>query len=380
MSIRISFLTGTRADYGKLKPLMQKVQQLPNFESTILVTGMHLLEQYGLTVKQIELDDLGRIFLIPNSTSSQTMEASLARTIERLAEHLSQNPTDLLIVHGDRIEALAGAIVGALRNIPVAHIEGGEVSGTVDGLIRHSISKLSHLHFVSNYEAKQRLLQLGEDTRNIFVIGSPDVDILLSANLPSLEIVKARYGISFNEYAIAIFHPVTNEMETLREQVNNFCDALSKSENNYVIIKPNNDMGTELVQEGLSKLQDPNKYQHIPSMRFEYFLTLLRNASYIIGNSSAGVREAAYYGVPAINVGSRQRERHKNHLIIDSDPLSNEILEAISKSQFLLKTPVQGFGAGNSAELFGEIINESNFFPINTDKEFIDFMNKGEEK
>lgn len=378
MSIRISFLTGTRADYGKLKPLMQKIQQLPNFEPTILVTGMHLLDQYGLTCKQIELDDLGRIFLIPNSTSSQTMEASLARTIESLAEHLTLNPTDLLIVHGDRIEALAGAIVGALRNIPVAHIEGGEVSGTVDGLIRHSISKLSHLHFVSNNEAKQRLLQLGEDARNIFVIGSPDVDILLSANLPSLEIVKARYGINFNEYAIAIFHPVTNEVDTLREQVNNFCDALARSKNNYVIIKPNNDRGTELVQAGLSKLIDPNKYLHIPSMRFEYFLTLLKNASFIIGNSSAGVREAAYYGVPAVNIGSRQRERHKNHLIIDSEPISNHILDAISKSKFLLKTPIQGFGTGNSAELFGKIISESNFFPINTDKEFVDLLNKGE--
>lgn len=378
MSIRISFLTGTRADYGKLKPLMQKVQQLPNFESSILVSGMHLLEQYGLTARQIELDNLGRIFLIPNGTSSQTMETSLAKTIEKLAKHLTKNPTDLLVVHGDRIEALAGAIVGALRNIPVAHIEGGEVSGTVDGLIRHSISKLAHLHFVSNNEAKQRLLQLGEDSKNIFVIGSPDVDILLSANLPSLEYVKARYGINFNKYAIAIFHPVTNEMNTLREQVNNFCEALAKSENSYVIIKPNNDLGTKLVQKGLSKLQDTNKYLHIPSMRFEYFLTLLKNACFIIGNSSAGVREAAYYGVPAINIGSRQRKRHKNHLIIDSEPISEQILEAILHSQFLLKTPIQGFGAGNSAELFGEIINKSNFFPINTDKEFIDILKKGE--
>jgi len=154
---KIAFLTGTRADYGKLKPLITSISTNSDFEIHILVTGMHLLEQYGSTFAHVMDDRLGIIHLLPNQHPSQSMENCLARTIEQISEKCTDDSFDLLVVHGDRIEALAGAIVGALRNVPVAHIEGGEVSGTVDGLIRHSISKLSHLHFVSNEIAAKRL-------------------------------------------------------------------------------------------------------------------------------------------------------------------------------------------------------------------------------
>lgn len=369
---KIAFLTGTRADYGKLKPLIEAIKPHSEFEIHLLVTGMHLLEQYGSTVTHIMDDDLGRIHLLPNQHPSQTMETCLAKTIEQLSECSAQNNFDLLVVHGDRIEALAGAIVGALRNTPVAHIEGGEVSGTVDGLIRHSVSKLSHLHFVSNENAKIRLQQLGESSSSIFTIGSPDIDAMLFSSLPSLDEVKSRYQIDFSDYSILIFHPVTNEIEELPDIMEELVSAIVVSGSNYVVIKPNNDLGTNIIQQGLSRLTDPERYIHIPSMRFEYFLQLLKNANFIIGNSSAGVREASYYGVPAINIGTRQLNRNKNEMILDAGYESQQILESIKSVPEISRTPRKDFGDGQSGKKFAEILTQDNFWPIEINKVFID--------
>lgn len=370
----VSFLTGTRADYGKLKALMQVLAQSEAFEVQVLVTGMHLLPQYGMTVSQIINDNIGTVHIIPNNTTSQTMESTLSRTIEQLATFFDQNKTDLLIIHGDRIEALAGAIVGSLRNLPTAHIEGGEVSGTIDGLIRHSVSKLSHLHFVSNETAKNRVIQLGEREDSIFVIGSPDVDVMLSDDLPSISDVKGRYTIPFDDYAIAIFHPVTNEISTIHTQIVQFCDALQSSDENYIIIKPNNDLGTEIVQNELKKLDSNSKFLHIPSMRFEFFLTLLRHSKYIIGNSSAGVREASYFGVPAINVGSRQKNRNSNELIVNSSTKIADLLDAIHRAKNLERKKIFDFGEGDAAIEFLKVLQSDSFWPILTDKEFVDLF------
>lgn len=369
---KIAFLTGTRADYGKIKPLITSLNKLPNFEINILVTGMHLLEDYGSTYNQIVDDNLGAIHLLPNQHSIPTMENNLAMTIEKVSNVCSVNNFDLLIVHGDRIEALAGAIVGVLRNMPVAHVEGGEVSGTVDGLIRHSVSKLSHLHFVSSEAARKRLLQLGEKESSIFIIGSPDIDVMLSSQLPNIEEVKGRYAIPFDNYGILIFHPITNEVSKIQEISEAVCEAIDISSKNYVVIKPNNDLGTEAVQDNLQKLSDPNRFIHIPSMRFEYFLQLLKNADFIIGNSSAGVREAAYFGIPAINIGTRQLNRNKNSMIINSDYEINQILQSISLTEHLQRSPIQDFGEGNSADLFLSVITDEDLWPIDTSKVFID--------
>ena len=371
---KIAFLTGTRADYGKLKPLIEPLQRDPKFEIHILVTGMHLLEKYGATVNHVMDDRLGIVHLLPNQHPNQTMESALARTIEQISEVCTLNTFDLIVVHGDRIEARAGAIVGVLRNLPVAHVEGGEVSGTVDGLIRHAVSKLSHLHFVSNETAQRRLIQLGENPKSVHVIGSPDIDVMLFNDLPNIEAVKSRYRIHFDNYGILIFHPITNEIEELKVSATTVSDAIQDSRKNYVVIKPNNDLGTEIVQAALSKLSDTARFIHLPSMRFEFFLQLLKSADFIVGNSSAGVREAAYFGVPAVNVGSRQRNRHTNDLILNVGYKKSEILTAIESTSTLDRTPSQAFGDGKSGEKFAKILAQSEFWPVETDKEFVDVV------
>jgi UDP-N-acetylglucosamine 2-epimerase (hydrolysing) len=375
---RVAFLTGTRADYGKIKSLLTILNNDEKYQVDILVTGMHLLPKYGETVSQVLSDGLGSIHLLPNQFSEQAMEVSLAKTIEQLSNFIQNNKPDLLVVHGDRIEALAGAIVGSLRNVPVAHIEGGEVSGTIDGLIRHSVSKLAHLHFVSNQAAKSRLMQLGENEESIYIIGSPDVDIMFSRKLPSIEDVKARYEIPFLKFAIVTFHPVTTELKDLDNQIENICRALIKSKENYVVIKSNNDLGSEVIQNCIAKKLTSEKFKHLPSMRFEHFLTLMKNSQFMIGNSSAGVRETTYYGVPSVNIGSRQRNRNKSTLIVDVNADENQILDAIIRTKDLSRDPQQSFGDGNSDQLFKEILDNEIVWPIATDKVFVDMERSNE--
>jgi UDP-N-acetylglucosamine 2-epimerase (hydrolysing) len=371
-SKRIGFLTGTRADYGKQKSLIKILAEDEKYSVSILVFGMHLMTKYGFTVSQILEDKLAEVFTFPQTSHETQMEIALAETIKNLSAHLDSHELDLLVVHGDRIETLAGAIVGAIRNIPVAHIEGGEVSGTIDGLIRHSVSKLSHLHFVSNNQAEKRLIQIGEFKESIFTIGSPDIDIMFSENLPTLIEVKDRYGIEFNEFSICLYHPVTNELNKIEKNAEDFCNALISSGNNYVVIKPNNDLGSDKIQNVYKNLLTGKNFLHLPSMRFEYFLTLMKNSKYIIGNSSAGIRESAYYGIPAVNIGSRQLGRHSNTLIIDSETDTNSILEAIASLPNLSQEPIYNFGKGDSCIKFKSILDQRIDWPVSTVKKFVD--------
>src|SRR5579872_4676826 len=180
MRKNILFVTGTRADFGKLKALIGRVAaEKEQFDYRIFATGMHMLSRYGSTVEEVAANFQNIYpYLNQDPFGGSGMDLALANTIQGLGHYVREFPTDLIVVHGDRIEALAGAIVGALQNTLVAHVEGGEVSGTVDELLRHAISKLSHLHFVANEEASDRLVQMGEQPGAVFAIGSPDIDVM----------------------------------------------------------------------------------------------------------------------------------------------------------------------------------------------------------
>lgn len=370
---KILFLSGTRADFGKLKSLITISQKSKTFDTCIFVTGMHLQKKYGYTVNEIEKSGFKNIYKFENHTEETSMDLTLSKTIQGLSVYVKQNKPDLIIVHGDRVEALAGAIVGSLNNILVGHIEGGEVSGTIDELIRHSVTKMSHIHFVSNMEAKTRLIQMGELESNIFEIGSPDIDIMLSTKLPSIEKAKNRYEIPFKKYAIFMFHPVTTETGHIEKQANELVNAVLEDESNYIVIYPNNDMGSSDIIKAISRLENNKRFRIFPSLRFEYFLTFLKNCQFIIGNSSAGIREAPYYQKASIDLGSRQKNRAKNKSIISCEFDKTEILNAIKHSQNLsdFESP-SDFGQGKSNQLFYKIISKKSFWKINCQKSFKD--------
>jgi len=370
----VVYLTGTRADFGKQKSLMKITTDSEQFDTYIWVTGMHLNKKYGYTVREIYKSGLKseNIFEFINHSDLDSMDLILAKTVEGFSHFIQNLEPDLIVVHGDRVEALAGAIVGSLNNILVAHIEGGELSGTIDELIRHAVSKMSHLHFVANKEAQDRLLQLGEKEEVVFLIGSPDIDMIESSDLPSIQDVKNYYNINFDDYAILLFHPVTTEYNHIEYQVQNLTEAVIESNDNFVVIYPNNDHGTEYILNAYKKFENNCRFKVFPSLKFEYFLVLLKNSKYIIGNSSASIREAPHYGIPTINIGTRQTKRALSKQIVDCSYDKNSILDSINKVATIEIVPEKRFGDGSSSQKYFEILQSSSFWGTCQQKIFMD--------
>ena len=372
---KLLFLTGTRADFGKLKPLLQKVKASGDLDYAIFATGMHMLARYGSTVKEIGKAGFSRVYTYINqdATATSGMDQILASTIQGLSYYVREHRPDLIVVHGDRVEALAGAIVGAMNNVLVAHVEGGERSGTVDELVRHAVTKLAQVHFVANEEARGRLIQMGEDPAAIFVIGSPDVDVMLSGELPGLAEVKKKYAIDFPRYGIFTYHPVTTELATLPRNIEATLDGILASGMNWVAIYPNNDAGSEVVMRALHKIAELPCVRLIPSMRFEYFLTLMKHAQVVCGNSSAGIREAPVYGVPTVNVGTRQNERYDYPSIVHVREDKTAISRALARLPQGIE-PSLHFGEGRSAEMFLDRLRDPHFWTTPRQKLFRDLL------
>ncbi|MCS0654761.1 UDP-N-acetylglucosamine 2-epimerase [Cytobacillus firmus] len=374
MKKKVVFLTGTRADYGKIKSLMAKVLESDEYELDIFVTGMHMLSKYGSTYKEIEKDGFKNTFKFVNTKVNQNMDITLSNTIVGFSNYVSELQPDLIVVHGDRVEALAGAVVGALNNVKVAHIEGGEVSGTIDESIRHAITKFAHIHLVANNEAKQRVIQLGESPESIYVIGSPDIDIMFSDTLPPLDEAFNHYEIDFDQYAIFMYHPVTTEIHNLQENIKQVVDALIESNENYIVVYPNNDEGSSIILEEFDRFKGNPKFKVFPSIKFEFFLTFLKYCKFMIGNSSAGVRETSVYGVPSIDLGSRQQGRYDLELSKNIISVKENKAEIVNQIKEIDKVPViqvSPFGEGNSDERFLEILQNSNVWDKKFQKKFI---------
>jgi len=370
---KIVFLTGTRADFGKLRPLIDMIQFSDKFASSVFVTGMHTLSKYGSTYVEVQKRGYQNVFVFMNQTHTTDQDTILANTIIGFGNFVKEISPDMIVVHGDRVEALAGVIVGNFCNILVSHVEGGEISGTIDELIRHAVTKLSHIHFVSNIEAKQRLIQMGEFENRIFIIGSPDIEVMKSKELPSLTKVKNRYDIPFEDYAVAVFHPVSTEFDSIQHQISEFVSALIESKRNFVVIYPNNDKGSNIILDEYKRFENNSYFKIYPSLRFEYFLSLLKYSKFIIGNSSAGIREAEVYGVPTVDIGTRQMNRSKNSEIVHIKAKKKKILEAMNEIADKKVKRISHFGnIEKSSKKFYKILCEEKIWNISLQKQFID--------
>tara|TARA_B100001250_G_scaffold256647_1_gene220971 strand:+ start:21771 stop:22898 length:1128 start_codon:yes stop_codon:yes gene_type:complete len=370
---KIVCVTGTRADFGKLKYILIRLEKNKLFDLEIFVTGMHLLKTYDYTFHEIEKAGFSKVYKFINQNNNDSMDHILSKTISGFSDYIKENRPDLVIVHGDRLESLGTAIVGCFNNILVAHIEGGEVSGTVDEMIRHSITKVSHLHFVTNEESKKRIIQLGELESSIHKIGSPEVDILQSSSLPSIKEVKTRYGIMFEKYSILVFHPVTSEHNELNFQIKTLIDVLLKNNsNNYIVIHPNNDLGTNIILNEYKRLEGNKRFKMFPSMRFEYFIQLMKNSEFVIGNSSSGVRETPVIGIPSINIGTRQNRRNNASTIINSDYSKKSLIKAFELIKNVGREVSSKFGFGGCSEKFENILMNKDIWKTNTQKYFVD--------
>ena len=372
MRKKIVFLSGTRADFGKLKSLMLEVSHCDEFEVHVFATGMHMNPKYGRTVEEIVKAGIPNIFRFYNHQDCWGMDQILARTIDGFSSYVRDVKPDMIVLHGDRVEALAGAIVGSMNNILTAHIEGGELSGTIDESIRHAVSKLSHVHLVANDAAKQRLVQMGERPDQIHPIGSADIDLMFSSHLPSISFVKQYYEIAFDKYGILIFHPVTTEVDKIPMQSKNIVDAVLESGRNYIVVYPNNDEGSAFIFHEYQRFKDNPKFRIFPSIRFEYFLVMLKQAQFILGNSSCAIMEAPYYGIPSIDIGSRQQDRTDNPNIFHCGFDKAEILAAVTQAGEQKLEPIEPFGGGKTAEKFMGLLKSDKIGETPLQKKFLD--------
>ena len=372
-SKKIIFVSGTRADFGKIKSLIKITQSKQEFTVKLFVTGMHLYKKYGYTINEIKISGISNIFQHKKSNSYNKLDKNFISCYHKFNEFLKKEKPKLVVVHGDRVEALACGLATVLNNIKLGHIEGGEVSGSIDESIRHSISKLAHYHFVSNLRCKKRLSNMGEEKERIYVIGSPETDYLVKKNNLNISKIKRIYNISFSNYAIFIYHSSFNEMKDLKKNIKVVIDALIESSKNYIIIYPNNDEGSDIILKSINNLKKNKNFLVFPSIRFEYFINLLRNSSFMIGNSSSGVREAPALGINSVNIGTRQYQRSDAQNIINCDHTKQNILKSIQEASSRKKNKIsKNFGRGKSDQLFLRTLKSKTFWSTNTQKKFID--------
>lgn len=371
MTRHLLFLTGTRADFGKLEPLAAAARDAGH-RVTFFVTGMHMMDRYGLTKLEVQRMPGVRVHEFLNQRPGDGQDIVLAKTVVGFSDYITEHKPDLIVIHGDRIEALAGALVAATNYIPSAHIEGGEVSGTIDEVFRHCNTKLATHHFVSSDMAARRVMALGEPEEAIHVIGSPELDFHAGPSGVTLDEVRARYAIPFAEYGIAVFHPVTSEQTSMGAQAQALFGALQQSGRNFVVISPNNDPGSEAIFAVLADLPH-DRFRLIPSMRFAHFSELMKHAACMVGNSSAGVREAPFLGLPSLDVGTRQTNRAVSGSVCFARAGDTAAVARFLTDQWGNRhAPDTGFGEGRAADRFVETLSRSAFWAQGLQKAFRD--------
>lgn len=371
MTRRLLFLTGTRADFGKLEPLAAAARDAGH-DVTFFVTGMHMMERYGLTRVEVRRMPGVTVHEYVNQAEGDPQDLILARTVTGFSAFAAAHKPDLILLHGDRIEALAGALVAATNYIRSAHVEGGEVSGTIDEVFRHCNTKLCTHHFVSSEAAARRVMALGEPPETIHTIGSPELDFHARPSGVTLDEVRTRYEIPFVDFGIATFHPVTSEQDTIGQQAAGLFSALEASRRSFVVIAPNNDPGSAAIFDVLDRLPRA-RFRVLPSMRFAHFSELMKNAACMVGNSSAGVREAPFLGLPSLDVGSRQTNRAEAPSVESCAADERAvILDFLATHWGRPAARHQGFGRGSAAERFVAVLSRPEFWSLSLQKAFRD--------
>ena len=361
---RIAYLTGTRADFGLMAGTLKRLHQQPDTEVTLLVTGMHLSAEFGMTVDEVEalgLPVAARIALNVDDRSQQGMAQAVGQAVIGIAAALATLRPDLLLLLGDRGEMLAGAIAALHLGIPVAHLHGGERSGTVDEPIRHAITKLSHLHLVATQESRERVVRMGELPQNVFVVGAPSLDDVVNRReMPRTQVLQALGIPAEARYALVLFHPVVQEAERAQSQVEAVLDALRAEvlarAMHVVWLAPNADAGSAAIVEAMQRAGGSQVHcvTHLPRDRY---LAVLAGAEVLAGNSSSGIIEAASLGTPVVNIGNRQllRQRNANTLDCggDAGSIRQALAQALKQGRF---GPDNVYGDGRSGERIAALL------------------------
>jgi GDP/UDP-N,N'-diacetylbacillosamine 2-epimerase (hydrolysing) len=332
---KITVVTGTRADYGIYHPILKRLECESDFQVNLLITGMHLSPQYGLTINEIKKDGfdiLGKVDMLLQGDTDANMSKGIGIGILGMTQLLEQSRPDLLVVLGDRGEMLAASIAAAHLNIPIAHFHGGEVSGSIDESVRHSISKFSHIHFPATEKSAERLRKMGEDEWRVFPVGAPRIETIQNAKLDEWPEVKTRYELKAeDDFILLVFHPVTTEIEGMEDQVKYVLEGLEETRRSVVCIMPNSDAGTEHIHRIYKKYQNHPSFDFVTNFHHLDYLRVLKQCTALVGNSSSGIIEAASFSKPVLNIGSRQNGRERSGNVIDIQPNYDDIKQGLDK-------------------------------------------------
>ena len=376
---KIFVVVERRADYSRYKPILEKMREDPFFEIYLVVTGICLLDLHGKDVNYIEDDGFVinakiPMFLDNDTDSGSGMVRAMSRVMSNLVEELDKSKPDIVLSGFDIGANFAVTVAAAHMNIPVAHLQGGEVTGSIDESLRHAMSKFAHIHFPATEDAKNRLIRLGEDPKNIFVVGCPSIDVLVQTPHIPKEIIEQELGIDFSKPTVLVIqHPVTTEFGDSFYQIKETIDAIKSLNIQALFLLPNNDAGYSRI---IEEIKNSNLHW-LPSLPTNKFVNMYRNVWALVGNSSSGIHETPTLKIPTVNIGTRQQGRERAANVIDVPYEKEAIREAIKKALFdqdfrsfvaQIRNP---YGEGDTARKVVDILKDISLVDI-IQKKFFD--------
>lgn len=360
MTRRIAAVTGSRSDYGLMRPVFRRIRDDADLTLDLIVTGAHFLPEFHESLAQVEADSFGRLHRAVMSLaddSGKAMAQSLGLGLFGIAEAIEKAEPDILLLQGDRGEMLAGAIAGAHMNVPIVHMSGGDFSGSIDDSIRNAISKFAHVHLTVSRQSTERLIALGEMADRIVEVGEPALDVIREMDFIAPEDLAREFGLDLSRpLLLATQHPVTTEVAESAEQMTETLEALCALALPTIVTYPNNDAGSRAMIGVIERYRSRPFLKVVPHLGSRKYLSLLRVASALIGNSSSGILEAPSLKRAAINVGTRQHGRLRAGNVLDVPPERAAIVHmtryALGDSEFQerLRQCVNPYGDGRAAE------------------------------
>jgi GDP/UDP-N,N'-diacetylbacillosamine 2-epimerase (hydrolysing) len=367
---KVAVVTGTRAEYGVLYPVLKAIEARPELRLSLVVTGMHLSQEFGYTVGEIEKDAFpieARVDMLLSSDTPGAMAKSVGLGIIGLAQAWEQLRPDIILVLGDRVEPLAAAIAGAYMNIPVAHIHGGDaaIGGNIDDSNRYAITKFAHVHFPATKRSAQRIINMGEDEWRVHMVGSPALDTILNEPLLSPEDLIERFGLNLRApLVLVVQHSVTTQVDDAPRQMKETLESIVEIGYPTVLIYPNSDAGGRSMIEIIKEYDKHPFIKTFKSLPRKEYLSIMKMASVMIGNSSSGIVEAPSLGLPVINVGMRQEGRERGKNVIDvahkKADIAQALERALSDKRFLteVKKCENPYGDGKAGPRIAEILGQ----------------------
>lgn len=365
---KVAVVTGTRAEYGILLPVLRAIQARRELTLSLVVTGMHLSHEFGYTVRDIEKDGFkvaARVDMLLSGDTLSAMAKSVGLGIIQMAQVWEQLSPEVILVLGDRVEPLAAVIAGAYMNVPVAHIHGGDSSrGGLDEYARHAITKFAHIHFPATRQSAERIIKMGEDRWRVHLVGSPALDAILNERQISARTMAKRLGIDQSKPLVLLAqHPVTTQVDQAAEQMMETLEAVAVAGYPTVVLYPNSDAGGRRMIEVIREYERQCPFiKVVPSLPRREYLGLMRMASVMVGNSSSGIIDAPSLGLPAVNIGTRQEGRERGNNVIDVGHNRADIAAAINRAmtdtKFLarVKRCESPYGDGKASARIAEIL------------------------